>query len=404
MATNSWRGDYLARAQVVTLVVGSTTSGHTFVTTMNGKSITYTAVTSETTSTIATAIQALLAASEIPEFQEVEWTVDTATVTGTAKVPGVSFTVSKSGTGTYTLTTTVASTGPNHVDEPKNWSAGTLPDATEDVVVDVPVDMLYGFENLPAAAYNSLRIKAAFAANLGLPRFNPAGYVEYRTRFWTIDTAIPLTIGEGDGTGPTRCNIATGTAIAAVVLKTGTRPSDTEPAVNLTGAASGTVSVAAGDVALAGDDDTTAITVTTLTMDNAATVTVGRGATATTVEQKADAVLVGYGTVTTLNTSGGTATLYTPPTTVTADGACVVDLRGTGTTATVTARGQGEGRSPRIECGNNPRAKTFTNHSFTGGAVLSDPDKTVVMTNAGTWDRASLAASDLGARFTLTRT
>ncbi len=356
MATNKWRGDYIARKQVVTLVVGSTTSGHTFVTTMNGKSITVTAGASETTTALALAIQEALSAADIPEFREVIWTVDTATVTGTAATAGVPFVVSKSGTGTYTLTTVTASTGPNHVDEPLNWSAGTLPDATEDILVDVPVDMLYGWENVSAAAYASLRIKASFEAKLGLARFNPGGYLEYRTRFWTIATAIPVAIGEGDGEGPTRCNITVTTAIAAVVHKTGQRQSSAEPPVNFTGAASGTLSVAAGDVGLASDDDTLAITVTTAAVDNDATLTVGKGATVTTANQTGG-TLVGFGAVATLNQAGANAVarLYNMPTTLTTDGG-KTHLHGTGTITTVTARGQGDAQTaPRVECGDNPR-------------------------------------------------
>ncbi|HEY1188817.1 MAG TPA: hypothetical protein VGE74_14275, partial [Gemmata sp.] len=304
MATNKWRGDYLARAQVVTLVVGSATSGHTFVTTINGKSVTVTAGTGETTSTVASAIQAALSAADAPEFKEVTWSVDTATVTGTAATAGVPFTVTKSGTGTYALTTITTSTGPNHADEPHNWSLGALPGAGDDVVVDVPVDLLYGWENLPAAAFNSLRITAAFEANLGLPRRNPGGYAEYRQRFWALDTAVPLEIGAGDGQGPKRCHIQIDTALSAVVHKTGQRQSQNEPVVNFVGASSGTLSVASGDVGLAGDDGALACTVTTAAVDGDATLTVGSGATATTVNQTGGALL-GYGAVGTLNTTGG---------------------------------------------------------------------------------------------------
>jgi hypothetical protein len=406
---NSWRGDAPARAKVVTLVVGSSTSGHTFTTTINGKSITVTAGGADTTSTLAAAIQAALSASQIPEFKDVNWTVDTATVTGTAATAGAPFTVSKSGTGTYTLTTVTTSSGPNHADEPLNWSLGTVPGAGDDVIVDVPVDLLYGWENVAAAAFSSLSIRARFEANLGLPRYNAAGYIEYRTRFWALATAVPVTIGEGDGRGPTRCNLQIATAASVVVLKTGQRQKPNEPAVNLTGAASGTLSVAAGDVGLATDDDTLACTITTAAVDGDATLTVGGGATVTTANQTGG-TLVGYGTVTTLNITGGNAVLYKAPTTITADappdggGAAAVDCRFTGTVTTVTARGQGPGQgSPAVLCGNNPRAKTFTNCTFTGGANLQDPDKSVTFTNAGTFDRASLKASDLGSRFTILR-
>ncbi|HEY1191395.1 MAG TPA: hypothetical protein VGE74_27420, partial [Gemmata sp.] len=103
---------------------------------------------------------------------------------------------------------------------------------------------------------------------------------------------------------------------------------------------------------------------------------------------------------------GGGATLYNPPTAITADGgAGAVDCRFTGTVATATFRGQGPGQqSPVCQCGNNPRPKTFTNSTFTGGAALLDPDKSVAFTNPATFDRASLAASDLGSRFSLQRT
>jgi hypothetical protein len=403
MAINRWRGDAPAVSQVVTLVVGSTTAGHTFITTMNGKSITYTAGGAETTSTIATAIQELLSASTIPEFQEVTWTVDTATVTGTAATPGVPFTVSKSGTGTYTLTTVTASSGPNHADLAANWSLGTTPGSTDDVLIDGGPDLLY-IGSLAGAAYNSFRVKASFTGAIGLPLRNEAGYIEYRTRVYPINNAVPVTIGEGDGQGPFRVNLTCGTAISLVVHKTGNRQSDSIPVVNVVGSSSGTVTVASGDVGLASDDDNTAITVTTLTVDNDAVVTVGNGATATTVNQTGGQ-LMAYGTVTTLNiVYPGIATLFGMPTTITADGG-TINLRGTGTITTLTARGQGDTQfAPRVNCDDNPRAKTFTNCTFTGGASLNDPDKSVTFTNAGTWDRASLLASDLGSRFTLTRT
>lgn len=401
MATNRWLGSSAPVAQVITLVVGSNTDGHTFVTTMNGKSITYVAA-SDTTSTIASAIQALLAASEIPEFQEVTWTVDTATITGTARTAGVPFVVSESGTGTYTLSTVTASSGPNHADDTGNWSQGTLPGAAEDILIDIPVDILYGLDGISAAAYASFRVKASFEAKLGLPYWNEAGYVEYRTRTWPMATAVAVAIGEGDGNGPKRVNIAQTTALALTVHKTDARERSTIPVVNVTGMASGTANVLAGDVGFSADDDTTSGTVTTCTANEGATITVGNGATVTTMNQKG-ATILSYGTITTLNTLAGTTTLFVTPTTITADGGTVY-VRYTGTTTTVTGRGQGQGKSPTIDCSLDARARTFTNHSFTGGAALLDPDFTTTWTNAGTWDRESLAASDIGARFSLLRT
>ena len=142
MATNRRDGDLGAVAQVVTLTVGSATNTETFITTINGRSITYTAGTGETTSTVAAAIQALLNTSTLPEFAEVTWAVTAAVITGTARTAGKPFTISESGTGTYTLATPTASAGPESVDLGGNWSAGTTPAVGEDILIDAGPDLL----------------------------------------------------------------------------------------------------------------------------------------------------------------------------------------------------------------------------------------------------------------------
>lgn len=414
MAINRWRGDYLPRAQVVTLTVGSSTVGHTFVVTINGKAVSYTAITGDTTATIATALQALLAgATTIPEFNEVTWAVDTTStnvIVGTAATPGMPFTVTLSGTGTFTLATPTTSTGPNHVDEPKNWSLGTVPGATDDVLVDGGADLLYGWNAISAAAYASLRVKASFAGQIGLPFYNSSGYVEYRTRAWPVNTAVPVLIGEGSGEGPALVNLACGLALDLTVFKTGNRATEAAPVVNVSGPTSGTCYVAAGDVGIAADDDTLTASGITVSLDgDASALAVGRAATVATLNQSGGTT-VALGTITTANVIGGTVTLYRAPTTITADAAGTVDCRFTGTVTTATFRGQGgaggdggASGGPVCECGNDPRPRTFTNSTFTGGAPLRDPEKTVAFTNVATFDRASLAASDLGARFTLQR-
>ena len=403
MATNRWRGDAPAIAQVIILVVGSSTNGHTFITTINGKSITYVAGGSETTSTIAAAIQALLAASEIAEFQEITWTVATATITGTAKTAGVPFTVSNAGTGTYTLTTVTNSSGPNHADVTANWSLGALPVATDDVLIADSADILYGLGNLTPAAFNSFRVKASYTGSIGLPRLNSAGYVEYRTRAWPMNTAVPITIGEGDGNGPALVNITSGLILDLTVHMTGTRTDPAIPVVNVAGCTSGTVNVASGDVGIAADDDQLTATVTTATINDAATLTVGKAATVTTANNDGGTVN-SFGTITTLTLTAGTVTLFTAPTTVTMDGGRL-NVRYTGTTTTMTARGQGNSSTdPVVDCALDPRDRTFTNGSFTGGAALLDPDKTTTWSNALTWDEASLHASILGTRYNLLRT
>ena len=403
MGTNRWKGDAPAVAQVITLTVGSSTAAQTFITTINGKSITYTAGGAETTTTIATAIQALLQASTIAEFKEVAWTTATSVVTGTAATAGVPFVVSKSGTGTYTLATTVASSGPNDASTLANWSTGALPANTDDLLIDGGSDILYGLNALSApVALNTLRIKASFTGNIGLPYFNAAGYVEYRTRFFPVATTVPVTIGEGAGTGPTRVYLATGLVLSLTVLATGTRQSSGVTVVNAYGFTSGTANIVAGDVGFATDDDTLTGTLTTLTCNTGSTVTVGTSVTVTTANN-AGAKILAYGTITTLNNTLGPVSLYVAPTTITADGGRVYGYF-TGTVATATFRGQGNRQTdPVLDFSNDPRPRTVANHSFTGGSSLLDPDKTITFSNAGAWDAASQALSNFGARFNLLR-
>jgi hypothetical protein len=300
-----------------------------------------------------------------------------------------------------------ASTGTNDVSSIANWSTVALPAIGDDALLDSPVDLLYGLSSLSVpVALASLRIKAT-ATNIGLPRVNAAGYVEDRTRTFPVATTVPVTIGEGDGTGPTLVNLSCGAALGLTVVKTGTRSGNSSaPVVNVSGCSSGTLTLVSGDVGLAADDDTLAAAVTTATIGGG-TLTIGKGATVTTLNQKGGTV-VNYGTVGTVNGFEGTFVNYgTISTAVNADpaGKFLFDWRSGGTIPTVTFRGQGPGQSaPILECSNDPRAKTITNHTFTGGAALNDPDGTTVWSNAGTWDEASLTASDIGARFTLLRT
>jgi hypothetical protein len=418
MSVNRWRGDAIPQAQTETFTVGSSTAGQTFGVTINGKTLSYTAVSGDTVATVTNGLQAVLSASSAPaEFQEVTWTSDgVSAVTATAATPGVPFVTATAGTGTLTKATVTASSGPSHADAAANWTLGALPTTGDDVLIDGGADLLYGLQNLTAAAYNSLRVQASFTGNIGLPVWHNSGggftssgsgYYEYRTRQWSLHTAVPVTIGEGSGAGPKLVNLAVATALDLVVLKTGTPTSAggavATPAVNVSGCSSGTLSIAAGSVGIAADDNSLAATVGTASMTGG-TLTVGVGATVTTLNQDAGTVNA-YGAVATLTLNSGTYTQYDGSlTTVTANGG-TVDYRIGGTITSATFQNQGGSQNTAtLECANDPRAKTITAGSFTGGAVLHDPFKTTTWTSAQTWDAPSLAASSLGPKFTLTRT
>lgn len=402
MATNSWLGQATPTARVITLTVGGTVADPDTVTyTINGKAVTVTVGSGDVEADVAAALYAALAASDAPEFQEVSWeyTALDDFVTGTARTPGVPWSGTASDTGTTTLTQAevTASDGPSHVDSTGNWSLGALPGAGDDVLIARGADGLWGFENLSAAAYNSFKVMASFAGAWGLPAWNPAGYTEYRGRSHPLATAIPATVGEGEGSAPTRVNLTVTTAVALTVHKTGARADADVPAVNVAGMSSGTISIPGpGDVGVAADDSTLSGTVTTAGLNDEATLTVGSGATVTTCNNNGGTV-VAFGTVTTLNQTDGEASLYAAPTTVTCDGG-VVYGRFTGTVTTATFRQPGA----VLDFSRDNRARTITNGSFAAGGTLRDPDKTVTMTNGQTWDAASLAAATLPKRFTLT--
>lgn len=405
MATNRRDGDLGDVAHVVTLVVGSSTNTHTFVTTMNGKSVTVTADGVLTAAQIASAIQALLDASTIPEFAEVTWTVDSSTITGTAKTAGKPFTVSESGTGTYTLTTTTANVGPECVDLAGNWSLAATPVATDDVLIDAGPDLLYGFENVASAVYGSVRVLASFGGQLGLPYRDESGdYVQYRGRAMLVGTAVPVTIGEGEGDGPSLVNLTIATAANVTVLKTGSRAVSDTPVVNIAGCGSGTVNVVSGDVGIAADDDALSATVTTMYVSEGSTVVIGRGATVTTLHQRGGTV-INRGTVTTHNYSAGDFINYGTVGTVVGDPAedarLLFDHRSTATITALTMRGHSKAPAPVFECGNDARAFTITNATITGGAILHDPDGRATWSNAIVTDAASAAASVFGTRFSL---
>jgi hypothetical protein len=212
-----------------------------------------------------------------------------------------------------------------------------------------------------------------------------------------------VTIGEGDGGGATRLFLSAGVSLNLTVQKTASRQVSSVPVVNVYGCTGGTANVISGDVGFAADDDTTTVSGITVTANSGAVITVGFGATVATMNQDG-ATINSFGTITTLNSISGTTTLYNAPATITADGG-TISGRFTGTLSTAIFRGQGSGQTaPKLDFSADPRNRTITNGSFTGGAVLNDPEKTTTWSNAFTFDALSLAASNLGARFSLTRT
>ncbi len=107
-----------ALSQIYTVTVGSGT---------NVVSVSYTASGTDTNTSIAAALQALLAASLLPQLQDIIWTNPSAgVVVGTAATAGVPFTQTSSASGTGTLTTQAGIAQPVISSVVDSGSGGTL--------------------------------------------------------------------------------------------------------------------------------------------------------------------------------------------------------------------------------------------------------------------------------------
>jgi hypothetical protein len=261
MAIRRWRGDAPKTAQVNTLTVGGTAADtQVYSVTINGKTVSTTAGAADTNSTIASALAAALAASAIPEFAEVAWSVSASVITGMAKTAGKPFTNSSGATGTGTLTTaTVTSnSGPNVVSLAANWDGNAVPADGDAVVFDTSAsDALYDLDQ-NAVTPASILVDAGYKGRIGLAETNvdaaTATYAEYREKYLRFGNsgdgqAITVTIRGGAG----RIKIDTGTAPAIWNVNDTAAPLESNvPAVLLKGTnAANALNVARGDVGVA---------------------------------------------------------------------------------------------------------------------------------------------------------
>lgn len=377
MATQRWLGRALAVAQVSTITIGGTISGSdTFTVTINGRSITYTAGGGDAAADVAAGLQALLDASTITEFTEATYTVDTAVITATADTAGVpiTFAVSKSSaSGTITLATPTAATGPNHWDDDENWSTGSAPVNSDDVYIDnSAVSILYGLDQ-SAVTLTSLTIGASFTGTIGLPKTNASGYPEYRDDYLQIG-ATTVKLGTGEGSGSSRIKLNFGSVQTGVeVQSTGSSEEFGIPAVLIVGThASNTLDVVSGSVGVAvfGGE---AATIATLTHAQSAEVLCGAGCTLTTVAGLGQVTL--NSAVTTITQSAGLVTVIGSGavTTLTLKGGqCVYRSSGTITTATIGGV---------FDCSRDSTARTVTNCTLRTGGQILDPHSTLTFTN-----------------------
>ena len=409
MPTKIYEGGARARQMTITLTVGSFANTETFITTINGKSITYTADGTGSTTTVAAAIQALLASSDAPpEFQEITFTQVAAVITGVAKTAGKPFTLTKSGTGTYTLATTVANIGPAVWSEATNWSGGAIPANGDDVHIDPNCGGIkYDLDNatMMALALASLNIPAAMEDQIGLPEINKDSaslpYGEYRStylRFTVPPTTTNIGEGEGDGSGMVKLDLGQ-TANAATttvnVYQTGTSDVDdleacllkftfTGTGLNVLNVSRGSVGVAVlpGEVTTFNTTGSFRVGYQT-SQESDAQVRCGSGVTFPTNAVSGTCLKTGgkltvSSNLTTLNHKGGDTTVLgtAAVTTLNHDkGTIRWDSAGT-----ITALNGGS--DAVIDFNGNPRPKTITTLTVNEGFKLIDDQGVVTVTNA----------------------
>jgi len=150
-----------------------------------------------TAATTAAALQALAAASQDPEFLELNFTVISATIFWTAKVAGVAFNVTGAptgGAGTMSgVSIVIASSGPGDLSVLANYSGGALPAAGDTLIFEnlrtASTDIRYGLSALSGIALAKIIFRNC-SIDFGLPQLNQLGYFEYRPQYLTLNAAI----------------------------------------------------------------------------------------------------------------------------------------------------------------------------------------------------------------------
>jgi len=407
-----WRGDALAIQEVKTLVVGGVAAaGQIYTATMNGKSVSYTAILGDTNATIATELSALLSSTNSvpPEFNEAGYTDSgTGTITMTANSAGVPLTITTSatGTGTFVTTTTTAATGPNFWDNAGNWDTGTVPVTGDSVYLrKSSVDILYGTDQ-SGVTLALLDVDGTYTGKIGLPDFNANGYVEYRNTFLKI-SATTAYCGRGTSSGPGRFRWNVGANQTTFkIYGTGTPDDGTPAAIEFVGThASNSISVQRGTLAI-GLKPTTAATVLTLAIgsrDNPnsdAAVYCGYNVTLGTLNQNGGTVEVWNG-LTTANLTDGTLNAYGGAFTTINNDSGTVNYDTSGTCGTYTG-----GTNSLLDCSRVSASRTFTTASFNANSSFRDPAKTVTFGGSGATIRCKLSELrefDIGENFLIQR-
>jgi hypothetical protein len=395
MATTYWVGAGIAIAQVDTLTVTVAANGGTITATVGiapiTQAITYTMTATDTVSTAATALQALLSASTSGMFSEISWTVSGAVITGTAQTPGTPFTLAASSGGGATMThaVTTANSSPSDANNSANWlrsGAASLPQNTDDVVLqNSSVPILWNVDQLSTVTFNSLTRWQSFTAQVGLPDINVNNYVEYRPRYFKFGVnAVPtVLLGANDaGTGPSLERYDPGANQVAWVIDAAGSASQTYNVYLLGTNAANTLKVTGTTVGLAINPGESG-KVTGASVDGGGTFDCGAGATlgGTTIFNNAAGVLNATPATALTVQNGSSVRMLTGGTLTTAnvtDGSTLTWNAG-GTITTLNLL-----RSSIFDKSGDLQALTITNSTVETTCTVKDPNSTITWTNATT--------------------
>lgn len=256
MATRIWKGDAVGIAQESRATPANVEVNDVFTLTLNGSAVNYTstgAAVSDVTAGLTTAWNN----STVLEHTEIAAATTGAFVKFLGNTAGLPYTITgaavNNSTGgaddqTLTMSTTTLASGPNHWNAVDNWYTSTggiadsgIPADDDNVIVEnSAVSILFGLDQT-AVTPSSVKFKASFTGNLGLPRTNVAGYVEYRDTYLKMTNSTDASttlwdIGEGEGAGSGRLKIDGNTGLNKfTVFKSGIRAESGIPAILLKG-------------------------------------------------------------------------------------------------------------------------------------------------------------------------
>jgi len=410
MATRRWLGGALPVAQVETISVGGTwATSDTATISINGRDLRLTVGATTTLAEVCVQLARMLgdastamgtgySASErgpnVAEFREFSVAAGATTVVLTGATKGKPFQIAvakNSAAGTIGTSTSVEATGPNHWDNPANWSGGAVPADGDDVVFDSgAIDCKYALQQ-SSTSPASLRITMGYTGQIGLPAINQesasSSYPEYRPRYLALGNAgdgtnLAVTIGEHEGPGSSRIMLDCGTGQATLMVhNTGQPPGEAEQAVQWKGThASNAITISKGSLAVAWLAGETAL-VQTLNVGyrtnvlGDARVCCGAGAAISTVNQSGG-VLTTCAGITQANVTGGELHHLAGPlgTLNLARGAVRYRSSGTLGSARVSAHGA-------LDFRQDMRPRAVTNCDLFEGAALHDPSGTATFAN-----------------------